>query len=180
MDTAPLNSPSSDLRPRNFPTSLNLCATLFFSAWSLKLSLSSSLVAQLAGQSLLAISLLQWFVILHECGHKTLFRHKALSFFVGDMASLAAFISFLCWNSMHRQHHNWTGWLDRAPTTLGLLNFDAHELHHMSPFVPGYCLRRIPHQPANEIGRWRRLRTAKKLRGEFFLLRNREQSGVYL
>ena len=29
-----------------------------------------------------------------------------------------------------------------------LLHFDAHELHHMYPFVPGYNLRRIPYPPA--------------------------------
>lgn len=315
---APLtNSPFADLKPRNVPGLLFLCSTLFLTALSFTLSISQSLVAWLAGQALLAVSLLQWFVILHECGHDTLFRHKGLNFCVGHLASVATFIPFLCWETVHRQHHKWTGWRDRDPTTalllpenfgagkkwiinlcwrfylplfsivyriqnfwnyrrlrsifadqrlerrifwnicglaifyagvvlafdmhqlvqsvgLGvflnfvvqdlillsqhthmplnvsngaavrpyphlqqavftrslkfpawfstcvLLNFDAHELHHMHPFVPGYFLRRIPHQPANEIAWWRWLRAAKKLPGEIFLLQNREQSGVYL
>ena len=35
-----------------------------------------------------------------------------------------------------------------------VLHFDAHELHHMYPFVPGYRLREIAYTPQNEIG-WR-------------------------
>ena len=37
----------------------------------------------------------------------------------------------------------------RLPSWLSLLllHFDAHELHHMYPFVPGYHLRRIAYQP---------------------------------
>jgi len=312
-----IDLPSSVSKPCNVPGLRFLCSTLCLTALSLRLSVGQSLVAWLAGQGLLAISLLQWFVILHECGHNTLFRHKGLNVFVGHLASVAAVIPFLCWKPVHRQHHKWTGWRDRDPTTalllpdsfgaakkwlinfcwrlylplfsivyriqnywnyrrltrifgdrglerrffcnicglaifyaavvlafgmrrllewvgLGmflnfiiqdlvllsqhthmplnvsngaavrpypliqqavftrslkfpawfstfvLLNFDAHELHHMYPFVPGYFLRRIPHQPANEINWWRWVREAKKLRGEIFLLQNREQSGVYL
>jgi len=59
-----------------------------------------------------------------------------------------------------------------------LLHFNAHELHHMYPFVPGYCLGQIPHGTENEIGWWRWIREAKRLPGEVFLLQNRQQSGV--
>jgi fatty acid desaturase len=33
-----------------------------------------------------------------------------------------------------------------------LLHIDAHELHHMYPFVPGYRLTGIPYETENEIG----------------------------
>ena len=42
-----------------------------------------------------------------------------------------------------------------------LLHFDAHELHHMYPFVPGYRLRAIGYQPAHEVGWWEWVRRAK-------------------
>jgi fatty acid desaturase len=58
-----------------------------------------------------------------------------------------------------------------------VLHFDAHELHHMYPFVPGYHLRRIPYQPAHEIGWWSWVAGAKRLRGDVLLFENRDQSG---
>ena len=35
-----------------------------------------------------------------------------------------------------------------------LLHIDAHELHHMYPFVPGYRLGGIAYETENEIGVW--------------------------
>jgi len=61
-----------------------------------------------------------------------------------------------------------------------VLHFDAHELHHMYPFVPGYHLRRIAYSPGNEIGWWRWVRGAKKLRGDVLLFQNRIESGYDL
>ena len=58
-----------------------------------------------------------------------------------------------------------------------VLHFDAHELHHMYPFVPGYHLRRIPYSPENEIGWWRWVSRAKQLRGDVLLFQNRLESG---
>ena len=61
-----------------------------------------------------------------------------------------------------------------------LLHFDAHELHHMYPFVPGYHLRRIPYQPSHEIGWWEWVRVSKRLRGVVLLFHNRDQTGVHI
>ena len=58
-----------------------------------------------------------------------------------------------------------------------VLHFDAHELHHMYPFVPGYYLRRIPYRPAHEIGWWRWVAGAKHMSGDVLLFENRDQSG---
>jgi acyl-lipid omega-6 desaturase (Delta-12 desaturase) len=67
----------------------------------------------------------------------------------------------------------------RLPAWLStlLLHFDAHELHHMYPFVPGYRLRRIEYLPQNEVGCWRWIRAAKRVPGEVFLFQNRTTSG---
>ena len=45
-----------------------------------------------------------------------------------------------------------------APVSRALLHFDAHELHHMYPFVPGYRLRDIAFEPAHEVAWWRWVR----------------------
>jgi acyl-lipid omega-6 desaturase (Delta-12 desaturase) len=58
-----------------------------------------------------------------------------------------------------------------------VLHFDAHELHHMYPFVPGYHLRWIPYAPENEIGWLQWVLRAKRLPGDVLLFQNRLQSG---
>jgi fatty acid desaturase len=267
----------------------------------------------LAGQLLLALMLVQWFVILHECGHDTLFRTRRYHAVAGRVAAAFALIPYHSWTRVHGRHHKWTGWQDLDPTTaslvprplgraeravvngcwrlwiplfsvlyrisnywhlprlfrlfpatadrraiardalalialygalivvlgpwvmvraiglatllsLGLedllllsqhthvptnvshgdpvrpfpaveqesftrslrlpptasafvLHFDAHELHHMYPFVPGYHLRRIPYSPENEIGWWQWVVRAKQLPGDVLLFQNRIETG---
>lgn len=267
----------------------------------------------LCGQGLLAIMLVQWFVILHECGHETLFRTRRWHAAAGRVAATFSLIPYHSWTRVHGRHHKWTGWQDLDPTTESLvprplgraermvvnacwrlwiplfsilyrasnywniprllrmfpkasdrraivsdaalllalyaalivwfgpaataracglalvlslaaedllllsqhthvpqnvsggsavkpfpaieqesftrslrlppmasafvLHFDAHELHHMYPFVPGYHLRRIPYSPENEISWWRWVSRAKQLRGDVLLFQNRLESG---
>jgi fatty acid desaturase len=59
-----------------------------------------------------------------------------------------------------------------------LFNFDAHELHHMYPFVPGYHLNRIPYTPVNEVHWWIWLKTVKRIPAEHFLFQNQNDSGI--
>jgi fatty acid desaturase len=265
------------------------------------------------GQVLLALMLVQWFVILHECGHDTLFRTRRHHAIAGRLAAFFSLIPYHCWTRVHGRHHKWTGWQDLDPTTAALvprplgraertivnvcwrlwiplfsvlyrasnywhlprlfrlfparedrkamlrdavllvtiyaaltawfgiavmvrggalalalslmlqdllllsqhthvpsnvshghpvkpfpaieqepftrslrlpplasafvLHFDAHELHHMYPFVPGYHLRRIPYSPENEIGWWHWISHAKRLRGDVLLFQNRLDTG---
>jgi fatty acid desaturase len=57
------------------------------------------------------------------------------------------------------------------------LHFDAHELHHMYPFVPGYRLNEVPYAAANEVS-WRHwVPAARAIPGEVFLFQNRNESG---
>jgi fatty acid desaturase len=58
-----------------------------------------------------------------------------------------------------------------------LLHFDAHELHHMYPFVPGYRLSEIPYSPINEVSCWKWIAAARGVPGEVLLFQNRHQSG---
>ena len=61
-----------------------------------------------------------------------------------------------------------------------VLHFDAHELHHMYPFVPGYRLRAIPYEPQNEID-WRQwIVAARRIPGDVLIFQNRRDTGFDL
>jgi fatty acid desaturase len=314
--TVPNPSALAHLRPTNgrgaLATGLVLASTLI----GLSLSSSGSLPLWLAGQAVLAAAFVQWFVILHECGHETLFRGRRSNAAVGAVAGLMSLIPFGTWRRVHGRHHKWTGWQDLDPTTESLvprersrgermlvnacwrlwipifsvvyraqnfwnlrrlrsmfpraldrteirrgsivslaiyaavvimlgpaetlrlfglalvmsliaedllllsqhthmpqhvshgapvrpypaieqapftrslkmprfasvliLNFDAHELHHMFPFVPGYYLDRVPYTPPNSIGLWEWIVGAKRLKAEVLLFDNRYGTGLDL
>jgi omega-6 fatty acid desaturase (delta-12 desaturase) len=299
------------------PTSLQGLAVtglaLGSTAAALWLSLNGGWIAWAAGQVLLAASLVIWFAVLHECGHRTLFPSRAANTAVGFVAGFFAMIPYRCWTRVHGRHHKWTGWQDLDPTTeslvprplqrferlainlcwrlwiplfstlyrldnfwsprrlatlfpkaadrrpmrrnssiqlltygalvvlagpgrlveaaaLGivlslvvedllllsqhthvpqnvshganvapvpaveqeiftrslrlpewisaaLLHIDAHELHHMFPFVPGYHLRRIAYRPSHEVGWWTWVRSSKRLEGVVLLFENRRHTG---
>ncbi len=269
-----------------------------------------------AGQCLVAAALVQWFVLLHECGHGTLFATRRLNVVVGQVAGFFALIPFDVWKRIHGRHHRWTGWQDVDPTTAALapraltgleraivnicwrcwiplfstlyrlnnfwnlprlrrlfpdghvarqlitsaavlfaiyvavvltvgigpvlrvfgvallvalviedvlivsqhthipmglshghevaphpamaqapftrslrlprwisrfvLHFDAHELHHMYPFVPGYRLDGVPFTPGNEVHWSRWIPAARAVRGDVLFFQNRDETGFDL
>ena len=278
------------------------------------LSTREHLAAWLVGQVMLAFAMLQWFALLHEAGHETLFRTRWINAWVGRVAAFFAVIPFHCWKRVHGRHHKWTGWQDVDPTTAALvprplgaaervlmnvcwklwiplfallyrinnfwnvprlltlfpkaserravlvslvsllaayglvvaivgplavlrvaglalvlafvaedvvllsqhthvpqqlsggepvrpfpaieqevftrslvlprwlgavlLRIDAHELHHMYPFVPGYRLGEISYTTENEIDWWTWIRRARAMPGETFLFQNRLETGA--
>ena len=81
------------------------------------LATSDSLGAWLLAQCLLAILWMQWFIVLHEAGHGTLFTSSTLNNVVGHVAGAMSLVPFYSWRAIHREHHVWTGWQDRDPTT---------------------------------------------------------------
>ena len=62
-----------------------------------------------------------WFVVLHECGHNTLFSRKRVNSLVGHVASAACLIPYIPWRNIHREHHRWVGVIDKDPTQTHLL-----------------------------------------------------------
>ncbi len=60
------------------------CATL--TSVALWCSWQEQIWLWLTGQILLSLALLQWFILLHEAGHRTLFRSKRLNRAVGHIA----------------------------------------------------------------------------------------------
>jgi acyl-lipid omega-6 desaturase (Delta-12 desaturase) len=311
--TRPRPSELQHLRASNAAGALALGVTFGATALGLALAIEPRVLLWIAGQLILGFALVHWFVVLHECGHDTLFRSKRANAVVGTIAGAFAAIPFASWRRVHRRHHRWTGWQDLDPTTETLvprerrrferrivnvcwkcsiplfaviyrlenywhlprlftlfrasrdrrrlvrdaaalalvyvamvaifgpralivtagpavllslvvedvlllsqhthipqhvsrgervrpfpaieqeaftrslrlpswlstllLHFDAHELHHMYPFVPGYRLGAVPYTPHNEVGCWRWIRAAKHVPGEVFLFQNRTTSG---
>ena len=302
------------LRPSDAAGSAVTLVAIVATVIALTLSMRAEVWLWLPGQIILAVALVQWFAILHECGHETLFRSRGIHRAIGQLAGFFSIIPFYNWKRVHGRHHKWTGWQDVDPTTatlvprelsrvervlvnvcwrywiplfsvlyrvnnfwnwprlrslfeksedrrrlalssaalvvayaavivivgpaallrlvgLGvllslvaedllllsqhthipqqlshgepvrpfptieqevftrslvfpgwlsalLLHIDAHELHHMYPFVPGYRLGGIAYETENEIGVWTWVRRARAMPGELFLFHNRLETGA--
>jgi acyl-lipid omega-6 desaturase (Delta-12 desaturase) len=108
-------------RPQDWCGALHVLVGLALTGLALLLSASSLLGLWLLGQGLLAIAFLFWFAVLHEAGHKTLFRTLWLNALAGHLAGFLALIPFPCWKLVHARHHRWTGWQDLDPTTATLV-----------------------------------------------------------
>ena len=67
------------------------------------------------------------------------------------------------------------GWLSTM-----LLHFDAHELHHLYPAVPGYRLREVRHPVANEVDGRSGCRRRARSPASCSCSRNRNQTGFDL
>jgi fatty acid desaturase len=310
---APTPASLSHLRPTDARGLLVVGAALAATMLAVWLSATGGWIAWTAGQILLGLVLVHWFTLLHEAGHRTLFKTRRLNVITGVVAGYLAMIPYRTWVRVHARHHKWTGWQDLDPTAAGLvrndlstlqrfivnvcwrfyiplfsilyrlenywnpprlavmfpgrddrkemivngalqltvyvaviaiagplfvikvalaglvislmledllllsqhthvpvqlsdgrtvppvpaieqgtftrslrlpawasafiLHFDAHELHHMYPFVPGYHLRQVPYRPPNEVG-WRQwLRYSKRISGVTLLFHSREELG---
>jgi acyl-lipid omega-6 desaturase (Delta-12 desaturase) len=314
--TVPCPEALKHLRPTDGHGSALVAFAAGSTALAVWLSSSGGWLRWAIGQALLAGALVQWFAVLHECGHRTMFRGRRLNTLAGAVAGFLTMIPYRSWVRVHGRHHKWTGWQDLDPTgeslvprrlsrveralvnacwrlwiplfstlyrienywnlrrlarmfprvedhwpmqrsaalqlagyaalvaivgpsllarvaaagvilslmvedllllsqhahvpqnvsaghqvspipAIGqevftrslrlprwastlLLHLDAHELHHMYPFVPGYHLRRIPYQPSHEIGWCEWVRVSKRLRGVVLLFQNRHDTGIHI
>ena len=109
------------LRPRNSLGTLYVSMAMGNSMLSLLCSCSGYFWPWLLGQLLWAVTFLQWFSILHEAGHKTLFASSLANRWVGQLAGWMAIIPFYSWTLIHARHHYWTGWQDLDATTQQLV-----------------------------------------------------------
>jgi acyl-lipid omega-6 desaturase (Delta-12 desaturase) len=119
--SAPSPAALSQLRPTDAAGATVALSCIAITASGIALSLSPRWWTWAAGQLLLALALIQWFALLHECGHETLFRTKRFHAPLGQLAGFFALIPFRNWKSVHRRHHKWTGWQDIDPTTQALV-----------------------------------------------------------
>ncbi|HSE16318.1 MAG TPA: fatty acid desaturase [Pyrinomonadaceae bacterium] len=109
------------LRSSNWAGSLLLSSAALLTVAGVALSLQRNVWVWLFGQAVLAVTLVQWFALLHECGHGTLFRSKTLHAPAGRVAAFFSLIPYYCWKRVHGRHHKWTGWQDLDPTTAALV-----------------------------------------------------------
>ena len=111
----------ASLKPRNSAGSLYFLLAITITATGIWLSLLPHFIAWISGQFIVAIALLQWFILLHEAGHRTLFRSKFLNTAAGHIAALLSGFPYSSWVLIHFRHHKWTGWQDLDATTASLL-----------------------------------------------------------
>jgi omega-6 fatty acid desaturase (delta-12 desaturase) len=105
------------LRPRNGAGLLATGAAAAMTAAGLALALAPSWALWTAGQVVLALAFLQWFALLHEAGHRTLFASRRANRVIGHLAAAFALIPFHNWSRIHARHHRYTGWQDLDATT---------------------------------------------------------------
>nr|WP_281721978.1 fatty acid desaturase [Nitrosomonas nitrosa] len=74
-----------------------------------------------AGVAFIAVSCFRCFVLLHECGHYTLFRTRMLNDLAGFILSPICLMPYVPWRNVHVQHHRWVGIIDKDPTQAHLL-----------------------------------------------------------
>jgi acyl-lipid omega-6 desaturase (Delta-12 desaturase) len=117
----PTSSELRSLRPRNGPAWLHVAINLLLIGGGLGLSLRFAHPAvYLGGQALLALGFIQALVLLHEAGHRTLFRQRPLNDAIGVLAGFLALIPYASWRPIHARHHRFTGWQDLDATTESL------------------------------------------------------------
>lgn len=112
---------AAELKPTNRAGAWVFARCGLLTTVGLGLSASGALPAWFVGQVLLAVAFLQWFILLHEAGHLTLFRSRGLNIAAGHIAGFFAVIPFESWRRVHGLHHVWTGWQDLDPTTAPLV-----------------------------------------------------------
>lgn len=71
----------------------------------------------LLGQLTGALFFMQAFILLHECGHRSLFKQAGMNQLVGTIVSILVFIPYRNWREIHDLHHKWAGIRDKDPTT---------------------------------------------------------------
>ncbi|WP_160153586.1 fatty acid desaturase [Microbulbifer sp. ALW1] len=94
-----------------------ICAgSIYFLCRSEILSVSYLFWLAVAG-----ISMFRCFSLLHECGHRAMFRSQRSNTLAGYFLSAFCLVPFTPWRELHLQHHKWVGVIDRDPTQAGLL-----------------------------------------------------------
>ena len=108
------------LTPSNAAGAAFVLSGLTLVGGGVALATQTALLLWAIGQVLIGFGTLQWFCLLHEAGHGSLFRARALNRAAGHLAGILALIPFSTWRLVHAGHHRWTGWQDRDSTTESL------------------------------------------------------------
>jgi omega-6 fatty acid desaturase (delta-12 desaturase) len=119
--TAPHASLFRDFNPVDRMGWVHLALNFAFLGAGVALAASAGgAVTYIIGQLLLAVGFAQSFVILHEAGHRTMFRNRRMNDAVGVLSGVFALIPYATWQPVHNRHHRYTGWQDLDATTESL------------------------------------------------------------
>lgn len=78
----------------------------------------------IALQILLGSSVFRLFVLMHDCGHYSLFRTRWLNTLFGLLTSMPGLVPLEGWRENHYKHHRWVGIRDKDPSAVGLISFE--------------------------------------------------------
>lgn len=123
-------------RQSNVLSGLIFFFSLLVTITGINLSLHSNILLWIIGQILLAISFMQWQVLMHDMGHGHFFRPRWLNDIAGHFSSIFPIVPYLTWKLIHTQHHRWTGYKCKDPT-MSNQNIDqvpAHKIKLMNFF----------------------------------------------
>lgn len=126
------------LKPRDCLGFAYLLSAIATTSTAIILASLGSWPVWLLGQLVLALALLQWFILVHEAGHQTLFRTNALNLIFGHIAGFFAGLPYMSWKLVHYRHHKWTGWQDLDATTVALV---PRKLGNTERFLINSCWR---------------------------------------
>src|SRR5215207_4937500 len=87
----------ADLAPSNATGAAVTAGCVLLTAAALRLAASDNTVFWICGEVLLSLALVQWFVLIHEAGHLTLFRSRTGNVVAGHVAGFFAVIPFESW-----------------------------------------------------------------------------------
>lgn len=110
------------LRPRHDLAWLHVSVNTFLVGGGVALAtISPHPLVYVIGQFMLAVGFSQALILVHEAGHRTLFRGRRLNDMVGTVAGFLALIPYASWRPIHARHHRYTGWQDLDATTESLV-----------------------------------------------------------
>jgi omega-6 fatty acid desaturase (delta-12 desaturase) len=78
----------------------------------------------IALQIALGTSVFRLFVLMHDCGHHSLFRTRWLNNLFGLLTSIPGLMPLEGWRENHYKHHRWVGIRDKDPSASGLVSFE--------------------------------------------------------
>lgn len=93
-------------------------------------------------QLTIGLSMFRSFALLHECGHRAMFRSKNLNTLAGLYTSLFCLMPYTPWRDLHKLHHKWVGVIDKDPTQKDLVKLKSASLakRNLFRFVWFLCL----------------------------------------
>lgn len=115
-----------DHRPRPDITLFILLLDIGLFSFALYLLNQGSTFGYIVAQILIAIVGLHNFALFHECVHDMAVRGTFLNSVIGHWCSLFCYLPYFPWKSIHREHHNWTGILDKDPVLKLIQDFDPN------------------------------------------------------